>query len=266
MNSLLTATLIVLVLVYFFFPKLRTALTQPTKHEASVEDRQTKIRMPWSRVQGRWLLVTGMSIILTGVCAGLLLETFPLLPTVIVSSIVALPWLVVGALSAVVIAVRESDVAYVRVGPRGAEVFTSGTFLCLPMIHHVTRVNLKPQAIEVQGTAVANDLTVHSFAATGYIAVQPDSARVRAAVRLLGSSAEGQTLWRSILERRVQAAFQNAIAKRSADQIMLSRGSLGTEVARQLQEQIAGSGFEIESIKISSITQEGHELPRAIPS
>jgi uncharacterized membrane protein YqiK len=168
------------------------------------------------------------------------------------------------AAALIVLAIRfyrrtDHDVAFVRSGLGGTKVVMGGGTLVLPLLHHVTRVNMNTMRLEVSRTErqalISGDRIRADVIAEFYVRVQPDRQAVRLAAQTVGSRTMNPEDLKYLVEGKFVDALRSVAAERTMEELHANRRAFAGAVEQVLQDSLAKNGLELESVSITSLDQ-----------
>ena len=170
--------------------------------------------------------------------------------------------LVVAAVTALAIRFyrrTDHDVAFVRSGLGGTRVVMGGGTLVLPLLHHVTRVNMNTMRLEVSRSErqalISGDRIRADVIAEFYVRVRPDREAVRLAAQTVGSRTLKADDLKYLVEGKFIDALRSVAAEHTMEELHANRRAFAQAVEQGLQDSLAKNGLELESVSITSLDQ-----------
>ncbi|MEZ5652860.1 MAG: flotillin domain-containing protein [Burkholderiaceae bacterium] len=154
--------------------------------------------------------------------------------------------------------------AFVRTGFGGQRVAISGGELVIPVLHEITWMNMNTLRISLECTnenaLVTGDRLRLNVESDFFVRVKPDNNSVSSAARAYGSKTSSIDAMAQLLEARFSDALRSAAAESTMEALHEGRRSFAARVRDLLQDGLAESGLQIDSVAISRLDQAPKEF------
>ncbi len=154
--------------------------------------------------------------------------------------------------------------AFVRTGFGGQRVAISGGALVIPVLHEVTWLNMNTLRISLErkneNALVTKDRLRLNVESDFFVRVKPEDASVASAARAFGSKTSSIEAMAQLLEARFSDALRSAAAESSMEALHEGRRGFAARVRELLQDGLAESGLQIDSVAISRLDQAPKEF------
>lgn len=149
--------------------------------------------------------------------------------------------------------------ALVRTGAGGQQVILDGGCLYLPFLHQLAEVNLRTLRLTVsregEAALITHDRLRVDVSVEFYLRVNPTAEGVATAAMALGSRTFKLLELHEMLEGKLVDSLRAVAARKSLDELHENRADFVAQVAALLDDTLARSGLELESVSLTALDQ-----------
>lgn len=151
------------------------------------------------------------------------------------------------------------DISFVRTGFGGEKVVMGGGAFVLPILHDITEVNMNTLRLEIvrarEKSLITKDRMRVELTVEFYVRVKPGVEAVATAARSLGNRTMKADQLKDLVQGRFVDAMGGAAAKMMLEQIHENRHDFVKEVRKEVAENLALDGLELETVSLTSLDQ-----------
>ena len=158
----------------------------------------------------------------------------------------------------------SKDVAFVRTGLFGERVVLTGGKLAIPIVHHVTPVNMNTMRLDItrakENALITKDRMRADIHAVFYVHVVGTQAGVAMAAQTLGARTLNPQAIQDLLKGKFVDALRTAAAEMDLDDLHEKGRDYVKRVRDLVEDVVTKNGLELESVSLSSMDQTSKEF------
>lgn len=175
------------------------------------------------------------------------------------AGLVILALLVVGFIFARLYRRSTREIALVKTGIGGRKVIIDGGTLVVPVLHEITKINMKTTRLEVkragQSALITLDRLRTDVGAEFYVAVDPTEEGIARAAQTLGARTFDESALREMIEGKLVDGLRGVAAKMTLDQLHENRSEFVQQVQQAVGEDLKKNGLALESVSLTALDQ-----------
>ena len=181
-------------------------------------------------------------------------------------------WILIGLVVLLILIVvfakfyqkSSKDVAFVRTGLFGERVVLTGGKLAIPIVHHVTPVNMNTMRLDItrakENALITKDRMRADIHAVFYVHVVGTQAGVAMAAQTLGARTLNPQAIQDLLKGKFVDALRTAAAEMDLDDLHEKGRDYVKRVRDLVEDVVTKNGLELESVSLSSMDQTSKEF------
>ena len=151
------------------------------------------------------------------------------------------------------------EVSLVKTGAGGRQVIMDGGVIVLPLLHEISRVNMKTLRLEVsrhgEAALITKDRMRVDVGVEFYVSVNATEEGVARAARTLGERTFDVIQLRDMIEGKLVDGLRAVAAQMTMDQLHENRSDFVQEVHNAVSEDLLKNGLELESVSLTGLDQ-----------
>ncbi len=151
------------------------------------------------------------------------------------------------------------EVSLVKTGLGGKKVVMDGITLVLPLLHEITRVNMKTLRLEVtrsgDAALITKDRMRVDVGVEFYVSVSPTEEGISRAAQTLGDRTFNVEQLREMIEGKLIDGLRAVAAQMTMDELHENRSSFVQEVQNTVSEDLTKNGLGLESVSLTALDQ-----------
>ncbi|MEL6234839.1 MAG: flotillin domain-containing protein [Pseudomonadota bacterium] len=154
-------------------------------------------------------------------------------------------------------ATREESL--VKTGAGGRRVIMDGGTIVIPLLHEISRVNMKTLRLEVsrtgEGALITKDRMRVDVGVEFYVSVNATEDGIARAAQTLGDRTYFVDQLREMIEGKLIDGLRAVAARMTMDQLHENRSDFVQEVQSTVSEDLLKNGLELESVSLTALDQ-----------
>ncbi|MBX2854147.1 MAG: flotillin [Rhodobacteraceae bacterium] len=151
------------------------------------------------------------------------------------------------------------EVSLVKTGAGGRQVIMDGGVIVVPLLHEISRVNMKTLRLEVyrhgDAALITKDRMRVDVGVEFYVSVNATVEGVARAARTLGERTFDVIQLRDMIEGKLVDGLRAVAAQMTMDQLHENRSDFVQEVHNAVSEDLLKNGLELESVSLTGLDQ-----------
>jgi flotillin len=151
------------------------------------------------------------------------------------------------------------EVSLVKTGAGGKRVIMDGGAIVIPLLHEISRVNMKTLRLEVRRAAEAALITKDRMrvdvGAEFYVSVQATDEGIARAAQTLGEKTFNVDALREMIEGKLIDGLRAVAARMTMDELHENRTNFVQEVQNAVSNDLLKNGLELESVSLTALDQ-----------
>lgn len=151
------------------------------------------------------------------------------------------------------------EVSLVKTGAGGKRVIMDGGTIAIPLLHEISRVNMKTLRLEVRRAAEAALITKDRMrvdvGAEFYVSVQATDEGIARAAQTLGEKTFHVDQLREMIEGKLIDGLRAVAARMTMDELHENRTTFVQEVQNAVSNDLLKNGLELESVSLTALDQ-----------
>lgn len=143
------------------------------------------------------------------------------------------------------------EVSLVKTGTGGRKVIIDGGTLVIPVLHEVTRINMRTTRLEVRrdgnSALITKDRMRVDVGVEFYVTVQASEEGIARAAQTLGDRTFDEDALREMVEGKLVDGLRAVAAKMDLDDLHENRANFVQQVQQAVSEDLRKNGLELES-------------------
>jgi uncharacterized membrane protein YqiK len=186
------------------------------------------------------------------------MSTF-LLGVIIPAGLILAALLVVGLAFARMYKRATREVSLVKTGSGGRKVIIDGGTLVIPVLHEVTKINMRTTRLDVKRAGMNALITKdHIRVDAGvefYVSVAADDEGIARAAQTLGDRTFDETALRDMVEGKLDGGLRAVAAKMDLFELHQNRSDFVQQVQQAVSEDLTKNGLMLESVSLTALDQ-----------
>ncbi len=151
------------------------------------------------------------------------------------------------------------EVSLVRTGAGGQRVIMDGGAIVVPLLHEISRVNMKTLRLEVRregdASLITKDRMRVDVGAEFYVCVEPTTEGIARAAQTLGDKTFDVAALRDMIEGKLIDGLRAVAAQMGMDDLHENRSGFVQQVQNAVAEDLTKNGLSLESVSLTSLDQ-----------
>lgn len=151
------------------------------------------------------------------------------------------------------------EVSLVKTGTGGRKVIVDGGTLVIPVLHEITRINMKTTRLEVRrdgnSALITKDRMRVDVGVEFYVTVQGTEEGIARAAQTLGDRTFDTGALRDMVEGKLVDGLRSVAAQMTLDQLHENRSDFVQQVQQTVAEDLTKNGLELESVSLTALDQ-----------
>ncbi|OOY11981.1 flotillin [Thioclava marina] len=151
------------------------------------------------------------------------------------------------------------EVSLVKTGTGGRKVIIDGGTLVIPVLHEVTRINMRTTRLEVRrdgnSALITKDRMRVDVGVEFYVTVQATEEGIARAAQTLGDRTFDERALREMVEGKLVDGLRAVAAKMDLDDLHENRANFVQQVQQTVTEDLRKNGLELESVSLTALDQ-----------
>jgi uncharacterized membrane protein YqiK len=151
------------------------------------------------------------------------------------------------------------EVSLVKTGTGGRKVIIDGGTLVIPVLHEITRINMKTTRLEVRrdgnSALITKDRMRVDVGVEFYVTVQGTEEGIARAAQTLGDRTFDTGALRDMVEGKLVDGLRSVAAQMTLDQLHENRSDFVQQVQQTVAEDLTKNGLELESVSLTALDQ-----------
>lgn len=182
----------------------------------------------------------------------------------IITAAILLGLIAIGLIIARLYTRASQDCAFVRTGFGGAKVIVEGGALVIPILHEVTKVELRTQKLDVsrkqKEALITKDSLRADVAVEFFVRVKKEAESIKVAAQTLGDLTEDSIQLRTLIEGKFVDALRAVAATMDLNELHQNRTDFVQKVRQAANEDLEKNGLELESASLVGLDQTDQEF------
>ncbi|OLS46833.1 flotillin family protein [Rhodovulum sulfidophilum] len=151
------------------------------------------------------------------------------------------------------------EVSLVRTGAGGKRIVLDGGCVVIPLLHEVSRVNMRTLRLEVrrsgEGALITQDRMRVDVGVEFYVCVAPTEDGIAKAAQTLGDRTFETEGLREMIEGKLIDGLRSVAARMTMDGLHENRADFVQEVQNAVSEDLTKNGLSLESVSLTALDQ-----------
>ena len=151
------------------------------------------------------------------------------------------------------------EVSLVKTGTGGRKVIIDGGTLVIPVLHEVTRINMRTTRLEVRrdgnSALITKDRMRVDVGVEFYVTVMATEEGIARAAQTLGDRTFDEKALREMVEGKLVDGLRAVAAKMDLDDLHENRANFVQQVQQTVTEDLRKNGLELESVSLTALDQ-----------
>ena len=151
------------------------------------------------------------------------------------------------------------EVSLVKTGTGGRKVIIDGGTLVFPVLHEITRINMRTTRLEVKRTGdsalITKDRMRVDVGVEFYVTVDATEEGIARAAQTLGDRTFDEQALREMIEGKLVDGLRAVAARMDLDQLHENRSEFVQEVQKTVVEDLTKNGLSLESVSLTALDQ-----------
>ncbi|MBI1218096.1 MAG: flotillin [Rhodobacteraceae bacterium] len=151
------------------------------------------------------------------------------------------------------------EVSLVKTGAGGKKVVVDGGTLVIPVLHEVTKVNMRTTRLEVRRTGkdalITRDRQRADVGVEFYVTVESTEEGISRAAQTLGNRTFNEGALREMVEGKLVDGLRSVAAQMNLDDLHENRSNFVQQVQQTVIEDLKKNGLELESVSLTALDQ-----------
>lgn len=177
----------------------------------------------------------------------------------IITGVILLGLVAIGLIIARLYTRASQDSAFVRTGFGGAKVIVEGGALVIPILHEVTKVELRTQKLDVsrkqKEALITKDSLRADVSVEFFVRVKKEAESIKVAAQTLGDLTEDSYQLRTLIEGKFVDALRAVAATMDLNELHQNRTDFVQKVRQAANEDLEKNGLELESASLVGLDQ-----------
>ncbi len=182
-----------------------------------------------------------------------------LLGLVVPAALILLAIIVIGFAFSRMYQRSTREVSLVKTGTGGRKVIIDGGTLVVPVLHEITKINMKTTRLEVSRTGASALITLDRMrvdvGVEFYVTVQASEDGIARAAQTLGARTFNEAALREMIEGKLVDGLRAVAAKMNLDDLHENRSDFVQQVQTAVSEDLKKNGLELETVSLTALDQ-----------
>jgi uncharacterized membrane protein YqiK len=151
------------------------------------------------------------------------------------------------------------EVSLVKTGTGGRKVIIDGGTLVIPVLHEITKINMKTTRLEVARTGESALITLDRMrvdvGVEFYVTVNATEEGIARAAQTLGARTFDERALREMIEGKLVDGLRAVAAKMNLDDLHENRSDFVQQVQTAVSEDLKKNGLELETVSLTALDQ-----------
>ncbi len=186
------------------------------------------------------------------------MQTF-LLGIIVPAAIILVSIMVIGFAFARMYKRSTREVSLVKTGTGGRKVIIDGGTLVVPVLHEITKINMRTTRLEVKRTGesalITKDRVRVDAGVEFYVSVEGTEDGIARAAQTLGDRTFDERALREMIEGKLVDGLRSVAAKMDLDQLHENRSDFVQQVQQAVTEDLKKNGLALETVSLTALDQ-----------
>lgn len=182
-----------------------------------------------------------------------------LLGLVVPAALILVAILVIGFTFARMYKRSTREVSLVKTGTGGRKVIIDGGTLVFPVLHEITKINMRTTRLEVkragESALITKDRMRVDVGVEFYVTVEPTEEGIARAAQTLGNRTFDERALREMIEGKLVDGLRAVAAKMDLDNLHENRSDFVQQVQLTVMEDLKKNGLSLESVSLTALDQ-----------
>lgn len=151
------------------------------------------------------------------------------------------------------------EVSLVKTGTGGRKVIIDGGTLVFPVLHEITRINMRTTRLEVkrsgESALITRDRMRVDVGVEFYVTVETTEEGIARAAQTLGDRTFDEQALREMIEGKLVDGLRAVAAKMLLDELHENRANFVQQVQQTVTEDLKKNGLALESVSLTALDQ-----------
>lgn len=151
------------------------------------------------------------------------------------------------------------EVSLVKTGTGGRKVIIDGGTLVVPVLHEITKINMRTTRLEVKRTGdsalITKDRMRVDVGVEFYVTVEATEEGIARAAQTLGDRTFNENALREMIEGKLVDGLRAVAAKMDLDDLHENRSNFVQQVQQTVMEDLNKNGLALESVSLTALDQ-----------
>jgi uncharacterized membrane protein YqiK len=151
------------------------------------------------------------------------------------------------------------EVSLVKTGTGGRRVIIDGGTLVVPVLHEITRINMKTTLLQVSrngaSALITKDRMRVDVGCEFYVTVEATEEGIARAAQTLGARTFDERALREMIEGKLVDALRSVAAGMTLDELHENRSNFVQQVQQTVTEELKKNGLQLESVALTALDQ-----------
>ncbi len=151
------------------------------------------------------------------------------------------------------------EVSLVKTGTGGRKVIIDGGTMVIPVLHEVTRINMRTTRLEVkrsgESALITKDRMRVDVGVEFYVTVETTEEGIAKAAQTLGDRTFDENALREMIEGKLVDGLRAVAAKMDLDDLHENRSNFVQQVQQTVVEDLRKNGLALESVSLTALDQ-----------